>query len=119
LVVNSCICGVKLVAYTKKISLECVVVRLGANNLTQMFMETLMKQGGLTKDMIGKKLMTFHAIGVFVFQGVRSGVTKQIFDGWDLHSMGKYCMVHKTNLAIQTLSHLPMVNKIEGLLFTF
>jgi hypothetical protein len=35
-----------------------------------------MNQGGLTKDMIGKKLMTFGANGVYVFQGVKLGITK-------------------------------------------
>jgi hypothetical protein len=32
--------------------------------------------------------------------------------------MGVHCMAHTTNLAIQTLSHLQIVNKIEGLLQT-
>jgi hypothetical protein len=81
-------------------------------------METLMTQGGLTKDMIGKKLMTFGANGVSIFQGVKSRVTKQISDGWAPHSMGEHCMAHQTNLMIQTLSHLSMVNRIEGLLST-
>ncbi len=39
-------------------------------------MQTLMNQGDLTKDTIGKKLMTFDANGVYVFQGVRSRITK-------------------------------------------
>jgi len=82
-------------------------------------MQTLMNQGGLVKDMIVNKLMTFGVNGVFVFQGVRSWVTKQIFDGWAPHSMGMHCMAHKSNLAIQILSHFLMVNKIEGLLSTF
>jgi len=32
--------------------------------------------------MIGKRLMTFGVDGVYVFQGVRSRVTKHIYDGW-------------------------------------
>jgi hypothetical protein len=52
------------------------VVRSGADNLTQVLMEPSMTQGGLTKDMISKKLMTFGANGVSIFQGVRSKVTK-------------------------------------------
>jgi hypothetical protein len=81
-------------------------------------MQTLMNQGGLAKDMIGNKLMTF-GVGVFVFQGVRSWVTKHIFDRWACHSMGMHCMVHKTNFVIQILFHFSMVNRIEGLLSTF
>ncbi len=30
--------------------------------------------------------------------------------------MGQYCMAHRTNLAIQVLSNLPMVAKLEDLL---
>jgi hypothetical protein len=62
--------------------------------------------------------MTFGVDGVFIFQGVKSRLTKQISNGWVLHSMGVHCMVHKTNLVIQTLSHLLMVNEIKGLLST-
>jgi hypothetical protein len=81
-------------------------------------MQTLMNQGGLTKYMIGNKLMTFGVNGVFVFQGVRSWVIKEFFYGWALHSMGMHCMAHKTNLTIQILFHFPMVNIIKGLLST-
>jgi hypothetical protein len=68
--------------------------------------------------MISKKLITFGVDGVSIFQGVRSKVTKQISDGWALHSMGVHCRAHRTNLVVQTLSHLPVVNKIGGLLST-
>jgi hypothetical protein len=68
--------------------------------------------------MISKKLMTFGIDVVYIFQGVKSRVTKQIFNGWALHSMGMHCMVHRTKLVIQILFHLLMVNKIEGLLST-
>jgi hypothetical protein len=77
-----------------------------ADNLTQVFIQDLMHEGGLTKDLIGKKLMTFGANGVSVFQGTKLGVTCQISDGWAPHSMGVHCMVHITNLIVQTLSHL-------------
>jgi hypothetical protein len=52
--------------------------------------------------MISKKLMTFGVDGVSIFQGVRSRVTKQISDGWAPHFMGVHCMVHRTNLVVQT-----------------
>jgi hypothetical protein len=68
------------------------------DNLTQVLMQT--NQGGLTKDMISKELMTFGANGVYVFQGVRSRITKYIFDKWALHSMGMHCMVHITNIVV-------------------
>jgi len=53
-----------------------VVVQSSVDNLIQVRMQTLMNQGDLTKDTIGKKLMTFNANGVYVFQGVRSRITK-------------------------------------------
>jgi hypothetical protein len=53
-----------------------VVVQSSVDNLIQVCMQTLMNQGDLTKDTIGKKLMTFNANGVYVFQGVRSRITK-------------------------------------------
>jgi hypothetical protein len=77
-----------------------------------------MHETGLTKYLIGKRLMTFGVDGVSIFQSTRLGDTKQIVDCWAPHSMGVHCMVHRTNLMVQTLSHLQMGNKIEGLLQT-
>jgi hypothetical protein len=63
--------------------------------------------------MIGKRLMTFGVDGVYIFQGVRLGVTKHIFHGWALHSMEKHCMAYKISLVIQNLSCLLVVNKLK------
>jgi len=63
--------------------------------------------------------MTFGTDGVLVFQGTKSSVTWQIFDAWAPHSIGVHCMAHRTNLAVQILSHLQMVNRFEGLFHTF
>jgi hypothetical protein len=81
-------------------------------------MQALMHEGGLTKDSIGKRPMTFNVDGVFIFQGTRLGVIQQIFERFLPHSTRVHYMAHRTNLAIQTLSHLQMVNKIEGLIQT-
>jgi len=69
-------------------SLEHAVVGLGVDNLTQVFIQDLMHEGGLTKDLIGKKLMTFNASGVSIFHSIKSGVIWQIFDVWPPHSRG-------------------------------
>jgi len=54
-----------------------VVARSNADNLTKVFMQALMNQGSLYKDMIYMKVMTFGTNDVYVFQGVRwSRVTK-------------------------------------------
>jgi hypothetical protein len=86
--------------------LEGVVAGLNVDNLIQILMETFMHEGGLTVYLISKKLMAFGANGVFVFQGIKLGVTKQIFDGWAPHSTWVHYMAHGTNLAVHTLSHL-------------
>ncbi len=70
------------------LSIERVVIGLSVDNLIHVLMQSLMNQGGLTKDMIGKRFMTFGVDGVYVFQGARSGVTKHIYDGWAFDSMG-------------------------------
>jgi hypothetical protein len=80
-------------------SLKCVVVGLGVNNFIQVFMQALMHEGG-TKKLIGKKLMTFSANGVFVFQSIRSKIIQQISNGWVPHSMGVHYMAHITNLGV-------------------
>ncbi len=100
------------------LSLDSVVVGLGVDNLIQVLMQALMHQGGLIKNLIGIKFMTFGANGVSVFQGIKLGVTRQIFDARAPHSIGVHCMAHRTNLAVQILSHLQMVNRFEGLFHT-
>ncbi len=59
--------------------------------------------------------MAFGVDGVYTFQGIKSRVIKQNFEGWVPHSMGIHSMAHQTNLAVQTLLHLQMMSKIEGL----
>ncbi len=41
------------------------MARLGVNNLIHLFMQALMNKGGLYKELIGKKLMTFGVDGDF------------------------------------------------------
>jgi len=82
------------------------VVGLGGDNLIQVLMQALMHEGRFTKDLISKMFMTFDVDEVFVFQGTKSGVTKQIVDGWAPHSMGVHCMAHRTNFVVQTMFHL-------------
>jgi hypothetical protein len=55
-------------------SFKCVVVGSSAYNFTQVLMQALMHEGGLMKYLIRKKLTTFGANGIFVFQGIRSSV---------------------------------------------
>jgi hypothetical protein len=61
----------------------------------------------------------FGADGVNVFQSTKNGVTKHIRDTSAPHSIGVHCMAHCINLAIKTLSKLPLVVWIESLLKCF
>jgi hypothetical protein len=51
------------------------MVGLNANNFTKVFMQALMHEGGVMKDLICEKLMTFDADRVIVFQGMRLTIT--------------------------------------------
>jgi hypothetical protein len=74
-----------------------------------------MLQGGLTKKEVGEKIICFGVDGASLFQGC---YIKMIFQIKEMHSyymMGHHCMAHRTNLAVQVLSNLPIVSKLEDL----
>ncbi len=70
------------------ISLDRVVEGSWIDNLAKVMMEGLMINCGLPRDQIAQKLICFRANGVNVFQGTKSGVTKQIRDNYAPHSIG-------------------------------
>jgi len=74
--------------------------------------------GGLIKEAIFSKFFCFGTNGVTIFQGTKIGITQQIFNDYVLHIQGIQCMVHHTNLVVQVLSKLNMVNKLENLFQT-
>jgi hypothetical protein len=49
------------------LSLEHVVAGFSVDNLTQVLMQVLMNQGGLFKELIGKKLVAFGVDWVYTF----------------------------------------------------
>ncbi len=71
--------------------------------MTKVIMQALMISGGVPRNQIAQKLICIEANGVNVFQGTKSGVTKQMKEFYALHSIGVHCMAHHTNLAVQTL----------------
>jgi hypothetical protein len=97
-----------------------LVTRLydGASSVTLLttLLETLEQYGGLPRPDIAAKLVSFGADGVSVFQGVRTGVTVQLKEHHAPFLSGMHCMSHRTNLAVQTLSQVPLVMRIEELL---
>ena len=87
----------------------------GVDNMTNMFPMTLMHHGGLSLDKVGKKLIYFGADGASVFQGSYNGVVVQLSRQFVLSMMFVHDVAHRTNLAILSLSGLPMVKKLEML----
>ncbi len=51
-------------------------------------MEALMISGGVPKDQIAQKFICFVANVINVFQGTKSGVTKQIKENYVPHLLG-------------------------------
>jgi hypothetical protein len=60
------------------ISFNHVLEGFGSNNLTKVIMEALTTKGGMLKDQVVSKLMSFGANNINVFQSTKSSVTKQI-----------------------------------------
>jgi hypothetical protein len=63
-------------------------------------MEALTTWGGMPRDHIASKLMSFGTINVNVFQSTKSSVTKQIQDYYAPFSIGVHCMAHRINLVV-------------------
>jgi hypothetical protein len=99
-----------------------LVTRLynGASSATMLktLLETLEQYGGLPGPEIAAKFVSFGGNGVSVFQGVRTGVTIQLKEKHAPFVYGMHCMSHRTNLAVQTLSQVPLVMRIEELLLS-
>ncbi len=100
------------------ISLDQVVEGLGSDNLTKVIMEALIIGGGVLRNQIVQKLICFGANGIYVFQGTKNGVTKQIKENYVLHSIKVHYMAHCTNLVVQTLLGLLLMIQLENLFQT-
>ncbi len=73
--------------------------------------------GGVPRDQIAQKLTCFGVDGVDVFQGIKSGVTKQIKENYAPHSIGVHYVTHYTNLAIK-LIRIAFGDLLENMLQT-
>ena len=103
----------------KRVPILMSLSHLEQGNLSEAIRETilgmLVHHSGMSALAIASGLVCFGADGVFVFQGSRSGVTTQLKDHVAPFMFGMHCMAHKTNLAVEPLSDLPIVGKIEDL----
>jgi hypothetical protein len=60
--------------------------------------------------------MVFNVFNVF--RGNNNDVTKKNHNNYAFHFIGVHCMAHYTNLTMQTLFELLLVNHLENLLQT-
>jgi hypothetical protein len=67
--------------------------------------------GRLIEQDIAKKVVCFGADGVSVFKGCKAGVTMFLQNEDYPYMFGMHCFVHRTNLAIEPLSNLPIMAK--------
>jgi hypothetical protein len=79
-------------------------------------MGSLSFKGGLDEEAIAKKFLCFSADVVSAFQGKKKGVTVQIQEKFAPYATGVHCHAHKINLAVKTLSNLPVFHAIEDLM---
>ncbi|KAG0572981.1 hypothetical protein KC19_VG138700 [Ceratodon purpureus] len=98
------------------LALERILDKGGANHLTIVLISAIEKGGGISKQECVNKLASFGADGVNTFQGKRSRVVKQLQNRFAPRVMGIHCMAHRTNLAVEALSKLEVVSRIEAML---
>jgi hypothetical protein len=72
--------------------------------MIQLITKTLIIKGALNKKYIFRKLISFGANGVIVFQGIKSDVTMQIQEKYAPHMVGVHYIAQHTNLVVQTLN---------------
>jgi hypothetical protein len=86
----------------------------GVDSLILLIMNFLMTQGGLQEEDLTSRLVCFGVDGVHTFQGFKFRITIQIqcqYVPFTPNSIVAcvHCMVHRIKLAIQALSHSPLV----------
>jgi hypothetical protein len=86
-----------------------------ANNLTNMIVEQLSWHGGISEMELVEKMIYFGADGAAVFQGSRNGVIQQLKEKHTPFVIGVHDFAHRTNLAVEALSNLPVVQRLKSL----
>ena len=97
------------------LSLSCLEGGNGALAVREMIEGMLSHHFGLSPAKVASRLVCFGADGVSVFQGRKNGVTTQMRQHMAPFVIGVHCMAHRTNLAVEPLSDLPVVAKVEAL----
>jgi hypothetical protein len=103
----------------KRCSILLALIRLvdgnGADAIREAVMSMVHWHSGLNEDQIPNRPVNFGADRVSVFQGSQRGVTTQLQNHVAPFMRGIHCMAHRTNLAVEPLSNLPLVAKLESL----
>jgi hypothetical protein len=87
----------------------------GASAVKESILTFLSWHRGIVDSLVAERLVCFGTDGVSMFQGCRTGVTQQLKDQDTPFCLGVHCMAHRTNLAVEPLSNLPVVSKLESL----
>jgi hypothetical protein len=72
--------------------------------------------GGLGVEKLAKKLVNIGYDRSSVFQGHWTGMTMQFKNKVAPFIIGMHCFAHQTNMGIITLSNVPLVHRLEGIL---
>jgi hypothetical protein len=75
-----------------------------------------MEIGGLSRDEPSNKVVIFVIDDASIFQGICIGVNVQLTNKDNPFVIGIHYMSHCTNLAMQTLLKLVIMQKMKGLL---
>ncbi len=67
---------------------------------------------------VANKVVCFGAIGVTIFQGLKTIVTIQFMNKHNPFFASNHYMAHRCNLVMQTFSSMSLVAKIEALFFS-
>jgi hypothetical protein len=95
------------------LSLLQLVEENGIFGVKECILMSLNWHGGLIKNVVAKRLMCFEADGILMFQGYRSNIIQQLKEQDAPFMLGVHCMTHCTNLAVEPLSNLHVVAKLE------
>ena len=95
------------------VCLKKVDVAPNADNLISLIIECVQSGGGVDREMVARKLLSFGADGATVLQGCRFGVTVQITRDHAPFAMGVHCVAHRCNLACKALSSIGIFVVIE------
>lgn len=93
----------------------CLVEGNGAGAVKEAIIICISYHGRLSKNAVAEMMVSFRADGIFVFQGLRTGMTQQLKQNDAPFMIDVHCKAHRTNLAVEPLSNLPMVEKLETL----